>query len=761
QVVDADGGVHFVIPPPVMWDSAASKVSRPERLEARGATGAIGVVDDRMAAPLPGDRVAPMGLRVEAGSVVVDPDEAMLSARDTVWPVYIDPAFNAHPAAEWIAIRTGGYTSTLYNWGDISSTMLGEGDGYCTASSCNTVFTQRLIWEFSGLDTIRGMTGADITSATFTVNGVHSYSCAATTTDMHVLLAGVSAGQSWGSHNWSQDTRYSSRTEYHNASCGNTGYRSFDATSAAQHFAEYDWSTLPLGLKARDESTMTGWKRFRHDATLSITYNRPPDAPSQLMLTNPVNSSCATGAGRPFINSTTPTLSAIVSDPDGGIVNSRFYVVSTANTSVNIWNEAAVEWEAQSGTRFHSTVGAGLLSHGGTYAWRVQAGDWARLSPFSVWCEFTVDTQLPVTPTVTPVASGTGIEAVYQADVERGGVGMLGKFTLSPGTSTDVVKFLYSFGDPAAMKSVTVSQSASATVSFDPVSSGPVTLYVKTIDRAGNVSPQREYRIKVAAPVEDVIWKLDENTGTSSADSGPKGAGPLSITGASWVAGPHQLFGSRGNDWALSFDGVNDAAVSGGPVLDTSKSFTVSAHVRLDPAKVGQGDYTVLSQDGLSQSAFRLGYRSSCDGAGTDCWSFSMPDTSSGTTVTAATSNDVTAGEWVHLVGEHDATAGTVRLWVCEVGTPDRLATGEPIPSGPVVRGGAAWQSPGVFAIGRGLSANTAGNWWPGQIDNVRLFSGHVADAAKLRRLCQGAEVEDFGQGASAFTAVDPTVSGQ
>ena len=78
-----------------------------------------------------------------------------------------------------------------------------------------------------------------------------------------------------------------------------------------------------------------------------------------------------------------------------------------------------------------------------------------------------------------------------------------------------------------------------------------------------------------------------------------------------------------------------------------------------------------------------------------------------------------------------------------------------------MTRGGAAWKSPGAFAVGRGQAAGADAGWWPGEIDNVRVFSGQITDASKLRRLCQGAEVEDFGQGSAAFNAVDPTVSEQ
>ncbi|MBT2500170.1 LamG domain-containing protein [Agromyces sp. ISL-38] len=493
-----------------------------------------------------------------------------------------------------------------------------------------------------------------------------------------------------------------------------------------------------------------------------MEFNRVPNKPSSLQVTNPVQPACSTSQQQ--INSKTPTLSAIVSDPDGTLVAPHFQVYTKSGTTeTEVWNSTTLAAQA-SGTRAQATVAPGKLVENtgySSYFWRATSVDTGgRWSGWSVSCEFKVDITPPGKPTVTAVGSGAGIEAVYEPDVERGGVGLLGKFTLKSPNDYDVKFVEYWFtGETPTLASVT--PGSSLEIPHDPKGSGPMTLHAKARDGAGNWSAPFDYTFDVASPVEDVIWKLDENNGSSAADSGPKDAGPLGVTGAGWVAGPHQLFGSRDDDWALSFDGVNDAAISGGPVLDTSKSFTVSAHVLLNKSTRGQGDYTALSQDGLTQSAFRLGYRSNC-GNGTDCWSFGMPDTSAGTSVTAATSSaEVTDGQWVHLVGEHDATAKTVRLWVCEVGTPDQSATGEPIGSAPIARGGAAWQSPGAFAVGRGQTAGAGATWWPGQIDNVRLFSGQITDAAKLRRLCKGAEIEDFGEGVAAFNAIDPTVSEQ
>ena len=244
---------------------------------------------------------------------------------------------------------------------------------------------------------------------------------------------------------------------------------------------------------------------------------------------------------------------------------------------------------------------------------------------------------------------------------------------------------------------------------------------------------------------------LDEGTGTSAA--GSPGV-PLTVSGATWTDGPHELFDSREGDNALRFDGVNDAATAS-PVVDTTKSFVVSAHVWVDTSMVGAGQsVTALGQDGTTQSGFNLGYSKSCPGSTSGCWSFSMPDTRTGTSVVAAQSAvPVTGGEWTYLLAEHNFTNQTVSLWVCAIGTPTDPAVGDPLKT-TVTRPATPWAASGAFTVGRGLTAATGSGWWPGVVDNVRVFSGSVIAESKIRRLCQGAEATDFSVGAAA---IDPT----
>ena len=510
-VVDDGDKVAFVASPPVMWDSAGGSTELPD-LVTEVSEG------DRTRSPAAGDSILLMDTDVDGTRIVVSPDPGMLTGADTVWPVYIDPGFNAKRSAENVAVRTGGYTGTLYNW----TTVGGEGTGYCTdIPTCNTTFKQRLAWEYADLSSITALTSADVISAGFTVYGTHSASCAATTTDLH-MVGGISPSTTWGSLTWDTGNRIDSRTEYHSVACGNTGWRTYNATSAAKQFADNDsWTTLSLGLKARDESTMTSWKRFGHDATLSVEYNREPDTPTAPM----PDTNVACGG---WVNTLTPTISAIVTDPDGQLLDAVFEVVESTDLFDMLW---VSDWTARqaSGSRLSTKVAAGILADGKKYAFDAAGGDGITMGPWTDWCYFNVDITKPVAPTITPVTSGDGVDAVYLENLERGAIGVKGAFTLSPGSSTDVKQFSYSFVDPAAMTTIDVTPGTTYRLPFEPTTSGTTTLYVKSIDRAGNVSPQRAYTFTVAAPVEDVVWKLDEDAGVSAAGSGPKAAGPLRL----------------------------------------------------------------------------------------------------------------------------------------------------------------------------------------------------------------------------------------
>ncbi|MFI5585467.1 LamG-like jellyroll fold domain-containing protein [Amycolatopsis sp. NPDC051758] len=200
-------------------------------------------------------------------------------------------------------------------------------------------------------------------------------------------------------------------------------------------------------------------------------------------------------------------------------------------------------------------------------------------------------------------------------------------------------------------------------------------------------------------------WTFDEGSGTTAADSA--GAHPATLNGgAGW--GP----GIRGG--ALTTDGAGGFADAGAPVLDTTKSFSVSSWVKLDKIS---GFQTFVSVDGNQVSNFFLQFRD-------DSRRFAftrLAGDAPADGVVASANFDPVIGQWYQLTGVFDAAASTLALYVD--GT--RQAT---------VAAPAGWAGTGHLVIGRGKYGGNPVDYVDGTIDDVRAYTGALtaADAARL-----------------------------
>jgi RHS repeat-associated protein len=139
--------------------------------------------------------------------------------------------------------------------------------------------------------------------------------------------------------------------------------------------------------------------------TLSVTYNSIPNAPGARS-TTPATP-CVTGASRPPMTSSRPTLKAVVSDPDLGTLYGKFEVAVVGDLAnpVATGTSAAVA----SGSTASWQVPAGKLVPGTSYSWRVRGYDLQRHSSYSSWCEFTLALPTPQLNTPTTLHD-TGAE---------------------------------------------------------------------------------------------------------------------------------------------------------------------------------------------------------------------------------------------------------------------------------------------------------------------------------------------------------------
>ncbi|MFF3066318.1 LamG-like jellyroll fold domain-containing protein [Oerskovia sp. NPDC057915] len=687
---------------------------------------------DPVLAPREGDEIAAMPAEVTAEAVTITPDAQMITDPETVWPIYIDPSVSGS-RNEWTLIRSGTPNAVAgYKFGGDAGLGLCDPNATSACTKYNDV--HRLVWGFGGYGSFGAANGSDVISATFTVYGTHSWSCSATTTQLW-YTGMMSAGTTWNNLGWGAQT--GSANVAHKPSCAGQSDRwiEFDATAGARALAAFGGGTLTMGLKAADEGSMAGgWKRYRFDSHLSVTYDRPPSAPTSVWISNPDTAGCVVGAGRPYIRSTTPTMHWTVGDPDGTNVIGNLDFVDLAAPGF-AW-DAPEDTAMASGSTHSRTVPPGKLLDGHTYQWRAGGLDpgTSRYGPMSA-CEFTIDATPPPPALITIANGGT---AAYLENQIAGGIGQLGRFTLGSDGDLTIVGYKYSFNSDALNNYIGIANWYAADISFTPTSVGSQRLLVQAVDRAGNTSPVRTYRFSVNFLGTSGSWRMDEGSGAVVSDASGGGRALGLSSSVQRGGGPLADFAGDTSDRALVFDGASDAAHTTGPVVNTSGSYSVMAFVK---AKDLAGIGVAVSQDGQSYGAFKLGQLSGpyCTGGAARCWGFWASQNESGAPPAIAASSAVAEPEsWVHLTGIRDASAGTVSLYVCELGTPEAPKSGEPVLAATTPLGPVTWSSGGPLQVGRGLVAGSHGENWSGAIDDVRVYDSIVTIDA-IRRACQKA----------------------
>jgi hypothetical protein len=699
-VVDASGTEVFAGPVPLMWDSA-------------GAASA----EERNVIPTDGDAVAEMPAEVAGGAVSITPDQSMLDGPGTVWPVRIDPTFDAGEGVtrnEWAMLAEAWPAQSYHEFSGSG------GVGYCSVSldsDCVKTGRKRLVWEFNFPAAIRG---AAVSSATFAAFKTHSADCSRDGFHRLYRLNSVSTSTNWNNHHahWDDGGANDAKILDTRGPTHCTGWEEWNATAGAQVAADNDWTTLTLGLRATDEDDMPkAWRKYRNDATLSITFNRRPDTPGTPSL-DP-SASAGTGPSGFYTRDATPMLSASVADPDGAFgqtVRGVFQIYHSG--SVLLWEGKSAL--VGSGSVVSPSTSPPVLSEGVLYTVRVWGEDTAglRSTSWSNFIQFRVDLAPPATaPVVQPQAVGAGIPAVYVENGWSGGPGQTGKFAFASNGVTDISRYRYSFDSttPTAEVAAGPGGASVSLVPYTPTAPGLRTLRVWTVDVAGWVGPVRTYQMWVNAAPKAAWWLLDGN----GADAVAGAANPVTVSGStSWVDGP--LAAVFPGDKALRLDGATTAAVTAGPVVHTGGSYTATAMVNATSAASTR---VAVSQDGVNISGFRLGLLNDASvcpaGNGPACWAFwaaGQDATGSGHVhaVAAVDPNNpqrfaVQPGTWTALAGVYDAAAHELRLYVN-----GNLAGVVPFTT--------TWDAVGGLRIGGARSGGVAQQAWSGDLDDVRAF---------------------------------------
>jgi len=197
-------------------------------------------------------------------------------------------------------------------------------------------------------------------------------------------------------------------------------------------------------------------------------------------------------------------------------------------------------------------------------------------------------------------------------------------------------------------------------------------------------------------------YKLDEAAGITANDSSGNGKHGTLIGNPSptWTTG--KLAG------AVNLSGNGQSMDTGSSLLNTAGDYSVSAWVLL--YQTGNW-FTAVSQDGATVSSFYLQHTSPSSGVGSR---FAFTSHSSDSTNNpgnwALSSFSPSVGTWYHLVGVHDSVNDQLKLYVNGV-----FQETKPFANG--------WNAPGNTVVGRAKWNGGLVDYWPGKIDDVRVYS--------------------------------------
>jgi hypothetical protein len=242
-------------------------------------------------------------------------------------------------------------------------------------------------------------------------------------------------------------------------------------------------------------------------------------------------------------------------------------------------------------------------------------------------------------------------------------------------------------------------------------------------------------------PVPAIVAKWDATdmanaTGTTVKDTSGF-ARNLTLNGAAltqYTVGDPDIGEEVTTKQTMTLNGASAYATALGPVVDDSGSFTATAWVTLDPAKLADTSKSysvqVFGQSGTSQSSWGVWYEQPA-GSAQGRWTFGRPDkdgTGAAWTVSESTAfTTAQLGVPVMLTVVYDAQAaadpddtsklGALKLYVDSALMGDE--DGVPYP--------APWQGGGAFEIGRAKINGAAARYFPGSIDSVRVWAGSTS----------------------------------
>ncbi|MEV6719016.1 LamG domain-containing protein [Lentzea sp. NPDC051208] len=657
--------------------------------------GLLEVKDDRGQVRFTGDasqmwdatgRPAKMAVELTAATLSVVPDQAFLASPETKFPVSIDPRYdwagfkNHHLVLQEYFPDARNYDRTDGQLGDLKS-------GWHSSTGASISYVEM---------NTGPLAGKKVHSAKFATKVIHSAKCAEVQPTALWHMGGFGPDTTWRAGGPAWFSKQGTINTKNNADyCPSDGQTEFDITGLVDSHAKNSYPAMTLGLISDSlDANDKAWRRFDLNPVLRVIYNSPPNKARELSMERGLYA-CGSRDKISYVPTRTPRLRGQLSDPDGGVLWSHFALhKGPVGNSVGIADYHYAD--TPSGSFVEAQVQPDTITEDGVYNWSVNASDGELTSGWEGNCEFIVDTVKPVVPQVSSVE--------YPASAPGGGAGVTGTFELDSvkSASGDVSKFVYSFtsdGGDGLGKEMAAGPDGKATIRWTPGTARSETLFVKTVDRAGNLSDLKRYNfIVLPGGPPAAHWALDGALTDSNGGNAlvPNGSPNLTAAGYSGK-------GTRLN--------VAQDFLSGGAVVDTSKNFTLSAWAKLDGIGAGQAVVSTADASTLSSSLYY--------DQGVKRWTFGMTakDNKADLRVVRAGS-DAVAGVWTHLAGTYEATKKTLSLHV------DGIKQGE-------IAGLEGWQASQLL-VGR--------HRWNGQ--DIASFVGSVDELKVYNRTLNDAEIK-------------------
>ncbi len=595
------------------------------------------------------------------GDFVVIPDAEMLADADTVFPVFVDPP--------WDVVRSRwayAHNSATCTDGVDSYAWLGRSpSGSCPGSLYRSFFEFPMVGG-NGVSLL----GKYIHSSYIQMKLWHSYSCASTPVTMfqseHINAV---PRATWSSMNLVTFLGAASGHANKATGCSDSPqsdmYMNFSGANLdglLRHAASNGWNTFDVGFCACDsnranEADQARWKKFYPaDAKMIVEYDSVPGTPNSLQAAG-VNCSSGSALG---VGTTSPTFSAVYPDADGGqsLTGAYEWIEVPAGGIGGVTDSSPGRLPAPpsvpaSANGRGTTASVGPLLSGKRYAFRVRTTDPApyyQSSGWSAWCEFYADTTVPPAPTIANgVAGSPGSDLTFT-------------FSIPQDSGSAITKFRYGWSSPPTTEvAATGSTTKTATVTLKIPKYGMSVLWVRAINSVGNLGNLGSVEIHAARPSPAVArWGLESYPGTTTtqalADQQPalNGNTPLIPTNVSWADGVHLVGGQT-----ATFNGSTSVAKTTVPVLDTSKSFSLAAWVRLNTTV---GHHLIATQQGGAGAGinpFFLYWDANVGG-----WAFSAHTDSTGNGAVMAAGPATPVGVWTHVAGVYDAIDDKLRIYV-------------------------------------------------------------------------------------------------